>query len=102
MKGLTGWLIEEGTRTLSKAAERLAASGPSSEVVARAVGVAQRGLQALSAVQEQALHTVGLAARPDYDDVKKRLARLKRKVRDLDRKVGGPAAGGGAGDGEGR
>ncbi len=95
MKGLPGWFIEEGTRALGKAAERLAASGPSSEAVARAVGVAQRGLQALSAVQEQALHAVGLAAKPDYDDVKKRLARIKRKVRELDRKSGGGGQGGG-------
>jgi len=97
MKGLPGWLIEEGTRALGKAAERIASSGPSSQAVARAVGVAQRGLQALAAVQEQALHAVGLAARPDYDDVKKRLARIKRKVRELDRRAGGAGPEGGEG-----
>ncbi len=99
MKGLPGWFIEEGTRALSRAAGRIASSAPSSEAVARAVGVAQRGLQALSAVQEQALHAVGLAAKPDYDEVRKRLARIKRKVREIDRKAGG---GGGGGDGESR
>jgi len=95
MKGLPGWLIEEGTRALGRAAEKLAASGPSSQALARAVGAAQRGLQALSAVQKTALHAVGLAAKPDYDDVKKRLARIKRKVRELDRKAGGGGPGGG-------
>ena len=98
MKGLPGWLLEEGARALSKAAGRIASAGPGNEAMARAVGAAQRGLQALSAVQEQALHTVGLAAKPDYDEVKKRLARLKRKVKELDRKVGG----GEPGDGESR
>ena len=87
MRRLPGWILEEGARALGRAAEKMASSRQGGEVVARAVGAAQRGLQALSAVQEQALHAVGLAAKPDYDDVRKRLARIKRKVRDIDRKV---------------
>jgi hypothetical protein len=72
------------------------------EVVARAVGVAQRSLQAVEGIQEAALHAVGLAARPDYDDVRKRLARIKRKVRGLDRRVSGQAGAGGPDGGDDR
>jgi hypothetical protein len=69
------------------------------EAVARAVGLAQRGLRALGAAQEQALHAVGLAARPDTEELRRRLARIRRKVRDLDRRSKG--RGGAPGDGGG-
>jgi hypothetical protein len=45
---------------------------------------------------------VGLAAKPDYDEVRKRLARIKRKMREIDRKVGGGKGGRGPGGAEGR
>ena len=88
-KGLRGWLLDEGARAASRAAGALMADRRGQEAVARAVGLAQRGLRALGAAQEHALHLVGLAARPDTDELRKRLARIRRKVRDLDRRAGG-------------
>lgn len=93
-KGLLGWLVEEGTRAVGRAAGAVLADERGQEAAARAVGMAQRGLQTLEAVQEQALHAFGLAARPDYEEVRKRLARIKRKVREIDRRVGAAGAGG--------
>lgn len=105
-KGLLGWLVEEGARAVSRAAGTVLSDPRGQEAAARAVGMAQRGLQTLEAVQEQTLHAFGLAARPDYEEVRKRLARIKRKVRDIDRRMGGSGAGaagaeGGPGGGAG-
>jgi cytosine/adenosine deaminase-related metal-dependent hydrolase len=97
-KTLAGWFVEEGTKAVSKAAGRLLDDPRGQEAVARAVGLAQKGLQAFGAVQERALHAAGLAARPDTEELRKQLARLKRKIRELDRR----ARGGGPGGGENR
>jgi hypothetical protein len=96
-KSLMGWLVEEGSRAAGRAAGTVLAREGGQEAVARAVGLAQRGLEALGGLQKEALHAMGLAAKPDYDEVRKRLARIKRKVREIDRKVarGGGAEGGG-------
>jgi hypothetical protein len=51
--------------------------------------VAQRGKKRLDEAQERVLHALGLAARDDYAEVAKRMARLKRKVRELSRKLEG-------------
>jgi hypothetical protein len=101
-KGLMGWLVEEGTRAAGRAAGAVLSDSRGQEAVARAVGLAQRGLAALGGLQEDALHAVGLAAKPDYDEVRKRLARIKRKMREIDRKVGGGKGGRGPGGAEGR
>jgi hypothetical protein len=70
------------------------------EAVARAVGLAQRGLQLFEAAQERALHAAGLAARPDYNDLRKQVARLKRKARELSEKLeGAPRSNGEGGPG---
>jgi hypothetical protein len=87
-RGLGGWLLDEGARAASRAAGALLADRRGQEAVARAVGLAQRGLRTLESAQEQVLHAVGLAARPDTDDLRKRLARLRRKVRELERRTG--------------
>lgn len=96
-KGLVDWLLQEGTRAVGRAAGAVMAGPRGQEAAARAVGLAQRGLQALGGLQEDALHAVGLAAKPDYDEVRKRLARIKRKVREIDRKVAGKPGGAGPG-----
>jgi hypothetical protein len=83
--GLAAWLLAQG----GHAAARLLSSGPGQEAAARAVGAAQRGLQALAAVNLKAMQVAGMASKPDYDGLRKQLARIKRKVRDLE-KTGGP------------
>jgi len=79
--GLAGWLLALG----GQAAARLISSGPGQEAAARAVGAAQRGLQALAAVNQKAMQVAGMASKPDYDELRKQLARIKRKVRALER-----------------
>ncbi len=94
-KGLAGWFLERGTRAISRATGAVLADPRGQEALARAVGLAQRALQILGAAQERALHAAGLAAKPDYADLRRSLARIKRKARDLDRKAGGAGQGGG-------
>lgn len=93
-KGIAGGLLEQGARAVSRAADALLSDPRGQEAMARAVGLAQRGLRTFEAVQERALHAAGLAARPDYHELRKQVARLKRKARELSEKL---EAGGGAG-----
>lgn len=102
--GMLERLLEMGARAASRAARAVADSGRAREAAATAVGAAQRGKKRLDQAQERVLHALGLAARDDYAEVAKRMARLKRKVRDLSRRLeseGGaaPAAGRTAGRG---
>jgi hypothetical protein len=70
--------------------------------MARAVGLAQRSLRLFEAAQEHALHAAGLAARPDYNELRKQVARIKRKARELsDRLEVAPAKNAGAARSEG-
>ena len=88
-KGLAGGLLEQGARAVGRAAGAVMSDPRGQEAVARAVGLAQRGLQFFEAAQERALHAAGLAARPDYNDLRKQVARLKRKARELSEKIEG-------------
>ncbi len=86
-RDLAAFLLERGSRALSQAADGVMRDPRGAEVVARAVGAAQRAKQRIDRLQERALHAVGLAARPDYDEVAKRMARLKRKLKELARRI---------------
>ncbi len=86
-KGIAGALFDRGTRVLSHAAGLMMHDPRGQELVARAVGAAQRGRQRLERVEELLLHAVGLAARPDYEEVARRMARLKRQLRELSKKL---------------
>jgi hypothetical protein len=83
VKGLAGFVLEQGARVVGRAAGAVLSDPRGQEALARAVGLAQRGRQAFEAVQERALHAAGLAARPDYAELRKQVARLKRKAREL-------------------
>ncbi|HET6923331.1 MAG TPA: hypothetical protein VFI16_09295 [Anaeromyxobacteraceae bacterium] len=91
-------LLESGAEAASRAARLVADSDRARDAAAAAVGVAQRGKKRLDEAQERVLHLLGLAARDDYAEVAKRMARLKRKVRELSRQLeeeeGGAAAAG--------
>jgi hypothetical protein len=91
-KGLTELIFERGAKVVGRAAGAVMSDPRGQEALARAVGAAQRGLRIFESVQEHALHAAGLAARPDYDDLRKQVARLKRKARELSEKLE-PAAG---------
>ncbi len=86
-RGIAGRLFDEATRALSRAAGAVMQDPRGQEAVARAVGAAQRGMQRLEAIQERMLHAAGLPARPDYDDLAKRMARLKRRLRELEKRL---------------
>ena len=100
-KGFAGGLLEQGARAVSRAAGAVLADPRGQEAMARAVGLAQRGLHTFEAVQERALHAAGLAARPDYHELRKQVARLKRKARELSEKLDAGAGGDGPGGGDG-
>jgi hypothetical protein len=93
-KGLADVFLEAGVRVVGRAAGAVMSDPRGQEAVARAVGMAQRGVQVFGAVQERALHLAGLAARPDYAELRKQVARLKRKTRELAEKLETPPAGG--------
>ena len=86
-RGLAGILLEQGARAVERAAGAVMSDARGQEAVARAVGLAQRSLRIFEAAQEHALHAAGLAARPDYNELRKQVARLKRKARELSEKL---------------
>ena len=92
-KGIAELLLERGASAVGRAAGAVLSDPRGQEALARAVGFAQRSVQILSATQERALHAAGFAARPDYDELRKQVARLKRKARELSAQLdrGGPA-----------
>ena len=99
-KGLAESFLEQGAKAVGRAAGAVLSDPRGQEAVARAVGLAQRGLRLFESAQELALHAAGLAARPDYTELRKQVARLKRKARELSEKLEPPASGRG-GDGGG-
>ena len=100
-KGLAESLLEQGFKAVGRGAGAVISEEHGREVLARAVGLAQRGLRLFESVQEHALHAAGLAARPDYVELRKQVARLKRKARDLAERLEQAPPGGGAEGGSG-
>jgi hypothetical protein len=88
-KGVPGQLLEQGMKAASRAARAVLDDPRGQEVVARAVGAAQKGKQTLEEVQGRVLRAAGLPTKGDYEDVTRSMARLKRKLRDLARQVDG-------------
>ncbi len=88
-KGVPGRLVERGTRLASRAARAVLEDRRGQEVLAAAVGIAQRGKKRIELVQERVLRAVGLPAKADYEDVARQMARMKRKIRDLSRRAEG-------------
>ncbi len=86
-KGIGKTLFDAGASVVGRAAGAVLSGGRGQEAVARAVGLAQRGFRRFESAQERALHLAGLAARPDYDDLHKQMARLKRKTRELSKRI---------------
>ncbi len=86
-KGLTGWLLEGGTRLVSRAAEKVMNDPRGQDAVARAVGLAQRGRRRVEELQERVMQAAGIPGRQEYQDLAKQLARIKRKARELAEKL---------------
>jgi hypothetical protein len=87
VKGIAGAFFETGVKVVGRAAGAVLSDPRGQEALARAVGMAQKGLQMFESVQERALHAAGLAAKPDYAELRKQVARLKRKTRELGEKL---------------
>jgi hypothetical protein len=86
-KGIPEALLEQGVRAASRAAKVVLEDPRGQEVLAAAVGAAQKGKRQVEEIQGRVLRAAGLPSKGDYDDVAKSMARLKRKIRDLARKV---------------
>jgi hypothetical protein len=100
-KGLGGALLDAGTRLVARAAGKVLSDPRGQEVLARAVGLAQRGKRTVEEVQEKVMAAAGIPGRQDYQDLAKQLARIKRKARDLAGKLEPEARQAGGGDGDG-
>jgi hypothetical protein len=87
-KGFAERLLETGTKMVAQAAEAVMNDPRGQEVVARAIGAAQRGRKRLEETQERLMRAAGIPARQDYEDLAKQLARIKRKARELSAKMG--------------
>jgi hypothetical protein len=86
-KGFKDRILDEGTRIAGKAARAVLDDRRGQEVLAVAVGVAQRGRRRVGEVQDKVLHAVGLPTKADYEEVARSMARLKRKIRELSRQA---------------
>ena len=87
-KGLPEAIRDQGLALASAAVKRVLDDPRGQELVAAAVGAAQRGKRRVEEVQGRVLRAAGLPTKEDYDEVGKRMARMKRKLRDLTRQVG--------------
>lgn len=72
----------------SKAMEKLMADEKRAMQVANAIGKVQRGKQALDKTQEELLRAFSFAPKSDFKAVGKKLSSLKRRLRELDEKLG--------------
>ena len=73
------------------AMEKLLADEKRAMAVAQALGSVQRGKQALDRGQEELMRALSFATRSDFKAVGKKLSGLKRRLRELDKKLGGLA-----------
>jgi hypothetical protein len=94
-KGFRSVLFEAGTRLVSRAADRVLQDPRGREVIARAAGLAQQGRRRLSELQERALASAGIPGRQNFEDLARQLARIKRKARELGRRLEAGARGDG-------
>jgi hypothetical protein len=72
----------------SKAMEKLMADEKRAMQVATAIGKVQRGKQALDKGQEDLMRAFSFAPKGDFKAVGKKLSSLKRRLRELDEKLG--------------
>jgi len=86
--GLTDELKKQALALSQKAMEKLFADEQRAQRIASAIGSVQRGKQALDRGQDQLMHAFSFATRSDYKAVGKQLSSLKRRMRELDEKLG--------------
>ena len=80
-------LKKQALQASQKAVEKLLADEKRAMTVAQALGSVQRGKQALDRGQEELMRALNFATRSDFKAVGKKLAGLKRRLRELDEKL---------------
>ena len=86
--GIRGTLTKGATALSRQALESWMADEQRARTLAAALGSVQRGKQALDRGQEELLRTLRFATRSDFKAVGKTLSGLKRRLRELDQKLG--------------
>jgi hypothetical protein len=86
--GLRKDLKDRALSLSQKAMERLMADEKRAMKIAEAIGSVQRGKQNLDKTQDQVMHALNFAAKSDFKDLGKKLSGLKRRIRELDEKLG--------------
>lgn len=85
--GIGNELKKRAMSASARAMEKLMADEKRAMKIAGAIGSVQRGKQALDKGQEELLRAFNFATRGDYKAVGKKLAGLKRRLRELDEKL---------------
>jgi hypothetical protein len=85
--GIADELKKHALGMSSKAMEKLMADEKRALKIAAAVGNVQKGKQALDKGQEELLRALNFAPKGDFKALSKKLAGLKRRVRELDEKL---------------
>ena len=85
--GLRDELKKQALGVSSKAMEKLMADEKRAMKIASAVGSVQKGKQALDKGQEELMRAFNFAPKGDFKALNKKLAGLKRRVRELGEKL---------------
>ena len=85
--GIADELKKQALGVASKATEKLMADEKRAMKIASAVGSVQKGKQALDKGQEELMRAFNFATKGDFKTLSKKLAGLKRRVRELDEKL---------------
>ncbi|QDE68559.1 hypothetical protein [Myxococcus xanthus] len=86
--GITDDLKKQALNVSGKAMEKLMADDRRAMAIANAIGKAQRGKQALDRGQEELMKALNFAPRSEFKALGKQLSGLKRRLRELDEKLG--------------
>jgi hypothetical protein len=85
--GIRDELKKQALGMSSKAVEKLMSDEQRAMKIASAVGSVQKGKQALDKGQEELMRALNFAPKGDFKALGKKLAGLKRRVRELDEKL---------------
>ncbi len=86
--GIADDLKKQALNVSGKAVEKLMADDRRAMAIANAIGKAQRGKQALDRGQEELLKALNFAPRSEFKALGKQLSGLKRRLRELEEKLG--------------
>lgn len=86
--GIRDDLKKQALEASGKAMEKLMADEKRALAIASAIGRVQKGKQALDRGQEELMKALHFAPKSEFKAVGKQLAGLKRRLRELDEKLG--------------